>query len=83
VDPNRIFWQRNEAVDLRRQNSVGRGETRPANRPPSYVSEDGVQYIMEAAPRSIAPTTDVPLLPHSSDRGQDWPRQSTISIDSN
>ncbi|KAK0615213.1 hypothetical protein B0T17DRAFT_646893 [Bombardia bombarda] len=32
-----------------------------APRPPSYVSEDGVSYIVEAQGRSIAPTTDVPL----------------------
>lgn len=30
-------------------------------RPPSYISEDGVDYVVEAQPRSIAPTTDVPL----------------------
>jgi hypothetical protein len=39
------------------------GETGTANnnnnagpRPPSYVSEDGVSYIVEAAPRSVAPS---------------------------
>lgn len=26
-------------------------------RPPSYVSEDGVSYVVEAAPRSVAPST--------------------------
>jgi hypothetical protein len=31
-------------------------------RPPSYASEDGVSYVVEAQPRSIAPTTDVPLV---------------------
>jgi len=75
VDPNRIFWQRNEAAALERQNSVSRAE-RPqtANRPPSYISEDGVDYIIEAQPRSIAPTTEVPLPPHPSERrGGRWP----------
>lgn len=29
-------------------------------RPPSYISEDGVSYITEAAPRSVAPPPDAP-----------------------
>jgi len=71
VDPNRIFWQRNGEA-LARQNSVSRADERPAtaNRPPSYISENGVDYVIEAAPRSIAPTTDVPLAPHPSERGR-------------
>lgn len=71
VDPNRIFWQRNEEAALERQNSTSRSEDRPstAHRPPSYISEDGVDYVIEAAPRSIAPTTDVPLPLHPSERG--------------
>ncbi len=74
VDPNRIFWQRNEAPpmpDLEEQR-----EARPttANRPPSYMSDDGIDYVIEAEPRSIAPTTDVPLLPHPSERRGTWSR---------
>ena len=36
--------------------------TAPADapRPPSYVSEDGVSYITEAAPRSVAPPAALP-----------------------
>ena len=35
----------------------GDSDSRPgtANRPPSYASEDGVGYVMDARPRSIAP----------------------------
>jgi hypothetical protein len=75
VDPNRIFWQRNEEAALGRQDATSRSEGRPstAHRPPSYISEDGVDYVIEAAPRSIAPTTDVPLPPHPSERGRVWP----------
>ncbi|KAN0112887.1 hypothetical protein V8E51_005838 [Hyaloscypha variabilis] len=75
VDPNRIFWQRNEEAALERQNSMSRSEGRPstAHRPPSYISEDGVDYVIEAAPRLIAPTTDVPVPPHPSERGRVWP----------
>ncbi len=74
MDPNRIFWQRNNAApipDLEQQMSSGRPTT--ANRPPSYVSDDGIDYVLEAAPRSIAPIADVPLPPHPSERPQ-WPR---------
>ncbi len=73
MDPNRIFWQRNNAPpvpDLEQQMSYGRST---ANRPPSYLSDDGIGYVLEAAPRSIAPTTDVPLQPHPSERPE-WPR---------
>jgi hypothetical protein len=73
MDPNRIYWQRNEAPpmpDLQRQMSSARPTT--ANRPPSYISDDGISYVVEAAPRSIAPTTDVPLPPHPSER-RAWP----------
>lgn len=74
VDPNRLYWARNEAA-LQRQQSARQTENRPqtANRPPSYISDDGIDYVIEAAPRSIAPTTDVPLPTHPSERGRVWP----------
>jgi len=77
VDPDRIYWQRNEAAepvaeddrlsDGGRNASThdGNGEAsrgqRTAPRPPSYASDDGVSYVVEAQPRSIAPTTDVTM----------------------
>jgi hypothetical protein len=72
VDPNRIFWQRNEAAALERRNSISGIPESPttANRPPSYISEEGIDYVIEAQPRSIVPTTDVPL--HPSERGRVW-----------
>ncbi|KAH8687670.1 hypothetical protein BGZ60DRAFT_522319 [Tricladium varicosporioides] len=74
VDPNRLYWARNEAA-LQREQSARQTENRPqtANRPPSYISDDGIDYVVEAAPRSIAPITDVPLPPHPSERGRVWP----------
>ncbi|RGP78072.1 hypothetical protein FLONG3_3821 [Fusarium longipes] len=66
VDPNRLFWQRNENVDL----SQIRPNTRSGPRPPSYVSEDGISYVVEAQPRSTAPTTEVPLPTHPSELGR-------------
>lgn len=84
VDPDRIYWMRNEAAAsetveegresregsagpsvLSRSGSDDDGDVaRPrttAPRPPSYASDDGVSYVVEAQPRSIAPTGDVPL----------------------
>lgn len=67
VDPNRLFWQRNEAPPLPSLTTQGRGagseteggsssdssgEADTARRPPSYASEDGVSYLIEAQPRS-------------------------------
>ncbi|KAG6000899.1 hypothetical protein E4U21_004886 [Claviceps maximensis] len=48
VDPNRLFWQRNESASP----VVPLPELR---RPPSYASDDGISYIVEARPRSMAP----------------------------
>ncbi|KAF5679802.1 hypothetical protein FHETE_693 [Fusarium heterosporum] len=66
VDPDRLFWQRNQDVDL----SQIRPNTRSGPRPPSYVSEDGISYVVEAQPRSTAPTTEVVLPPHPSELGR-------------
>ncbi|KAJ4022158.1 hypothetical protein NW766_001191 [Fusarium irregulare] len=66
VDPDRLFWQRNENVDL----SEIRPSTRSGPRPPSYVSEDGISYVVEAQPRSTAPSTEVPLPTHPSELGR-------------
>lgn len=41
-----------------------------AGRPPSYMSDDGVSYVVEARPRSMAPGTEVPLAPHPAEVGR-------------
>jgi hypothetical protein len=77
VDPDRIYWQRNDAApetvaedassdsSPEREANGSQGESSTARttapRPPSYSSDDGVSYVVEAQPRSIAPTMDVPL----------------------
>ncbi|KAF4970006.1 hypothetical protein FZEAL_10125 [Fusarium zealandicum] len=66
VDPDRLFWQRNEAVDL----SQIRPGAQSGPRPPSYVSEDGISYVVEATPRSTAPTAEVSLPLHPSEVGR-------------
>lgn len=48
----------------------GRPHQRGLRRPPSYVSEDGISYIVEARPRSMAPTMDVPLPVHPAEAGR-------------
>lgn len=48
----------------------GRPHQRGLRRPPSYISEDGVSYILEARPRSMAPTMDVPLPVHPAEAGR-------------
>lgn len=73
VDPDRIYWMRNDTAHetvqeedapgsglCGQENSNGARRTAVA-RPPSYISEDGVSYVVEARPRSVAPTMDVPL----------------------
>ncbi|KAK4120072.1 hypothetical protein N657DRAFT_580447, partial [Parathielavia appendiculata] len=65
VDPNRLYWARNEhaqgeqvpnptssSASESTQSSISR-TTVP--RPPSYSSDDGVSYVVDARPRSIAP----------------------------
>ncbi|KAH6605565.1 hypothetical protein Trco_004718 [Trichoderma cornu-damae] len=66
VDPNRFFWQRNDAP----QHAASRPAT--GQRPPSYISEDGVSYVVDAVPRSIAPSSPVSAQEpvHPSERGR-------------
>ena len=63
VDPNLLHWQRAEtpvaevaSAPRSRTGSASGPIARPTTaggpRPPSYVSEDGVSYVVEAAPRS-------------------------------
>jgi hypothetical protein len=58
VDPNRIYWQRNDETQAA-ASELSTPAARPstANRPPSYASDDGIEYVVEARPRSIAPAT--------------------------
>lgn len=88
VDPDRIYWMRNEAatemVQEDGRESPDSGVAGPsringlptgpraagAPRPPSYASDDGVSYVVEAQPRSIAPTGEVPLRGHPAEAGR-------------
>jgi hypothetical protein len=60
VDPNLLHWQRVEAQNNAESSAassmagsaIAQEPVLEGPRPPSYVSEDGVSYIVEAAPRS-------------------------------
>lgn len=65
VDPNRFFWQRNDAAE------PAPPQTATGPRPPSYASDDGVSYVVDAVPRSVAPSSDGEQQPvHPSERGR-------------
>ncbi|KAI0376180.1 hypothetical protein F5Y04DRAFT_286159 [Hypomontagnella monticulosa] len=70
VDPDRLYWQRNDQAPTEGSDEVHARPGTAHTRPPSYASDDGVNYVVEARPRSMAPLTDVPLPPHPSEAGR-------------
>jgi hypothetical protein len=68
VDPDRLFWQRNDPSNITPR--LPEGIVGP--RPPSYASDDGISYVVDAVPRSIAPatveTTEMPTHPSEAGR---------------
>ncbi|KAK3305150.1 uncharacterized protein B0T15DRAFT_189657 [Chaetomium strumarium] len=70
VDPDRMFWARNHNAAVEEESDVssasGPGNTISSSgrtnipRPPSYSSDDGVSYVVDARPRSIAPRGHAP-----------------------
>lgn len=81
VDPNRLYWARNERAATvedeydSSSSSSGSGGQAPGTRsniprPPSYSSDDGVSYVVDARPRSIAPRSD--SHPSQTGRGGPW-----------
>lgn len=65
-----VFWQRANDTsnsDTNRERPSEEGRPTTANRPPSYISDDGVQYVVEAQPRS---TVYDPLPIHPAERGR-------------
>lgn len=82
VDPNRLYWMRNHQASAVEETDVGSSSAESSNssgtrtnvpRPPSYSSDDGVSYVVEARPRSIAPPRgDVSLMTssHPSEAGR-------------
>ncbi|KAJ0162735.1 U5 small nuclear ribonucleoprotein 40 kDa protein [Colletotrichum tanaceti] len=71
VDPNRIYWQRNPNAVSSNAGQSTLGESNGGARPPSYASEDGVSYVVNARPRSMAPIMmEAPMPPHPSEIGR-------------
>lgn len=56
LDPDLLHWQRveNQPAALRNTERGATPSRKPhGRRPPSYMSDDGVQYVVEAQPRSF------------------------------
>ncbi|KKY18892.1 hypothetical protein UCRPC4_g04737 [Phaeomoniella chlamydospora] len=71
MNPNLVHWQRiNPTTESPQDINQPRTATHESEgpRPPSYISEDGVEYVLEAQPRSTV--YDIPLPPHPSERGR-------------
>lgn len=75
LDPNRLYWQRNEAAvreaPVPEQESEHDTSTTTSNvkRPPSYSSEDGVSYVIDAMAASGSSTVSRPRA-EESERGR-------------
>ncbi|KAF4125975.1 hypothetical protein GMORB2_1221 [Geosmithia morbida] len=66
VDPDLLFWRRNDSMN--RNGSDSDDHVRPASsasrRPPSYISDDGVSYVVHAEPRStVNYAAELPIHP--------------------
>lgn len=66
INPDLLYWQRVEerARSSKKSNRASRGAKKTsAPRPPSYTSDDGIDYVVEAQPRSLAqqPGPDDPV----------------------
>jgi hypothetical protein len=74
MNPNLMHWRRVETLQREAATSerISPISEQPSpNRPPSYATEDGVRYVMDAQPRSTAPDANVEVVPlHPSERGR-------------
>ncbi|KAL9116030.1 MAG: hypothetical protein Q9227_000398 [Pyrenula ochraceoflavens] len=70
IHPDLVHWQRTQTQESRSPIEQEPDRARPttANRPPSYASDNGVDYVVDVEPRSFAPTEDMPI--HPSERGR-------------
>lgn len=75
MNPNLIHWrrvgllQREEAPS--ESNNPDSGQPSSPNRPPSYATEDGVRYVLDAQARCTVPEASSGALPvHPSERGR-------------
>ena len=70
MNPNLVHWQRTGNTSNEHSPAESSaGQNRPLlNRPPSYASDDGVDYVVEAQPRSTVYDVQMPV--HPSERGR-------------
>ncbi|KAA8904533.1 hypothetical protein FN846DRAFT_26259 [Sphaerosporella brunnea] len=71
VNPDQFYWERRRSAALE-PNSPVPSQPRSATmspRPPSYLSDDGVSYAINAVPE-IRTVMDAQLPPHPSERGR-------------
>ncbi|KAI9771170.1 MAG: hypothetical protein M1840_002521 [Geoglossum simile] len=66
ADPNLLHWQRNES----HQGEDPQHRPNTANRPPSYISDDGVSYAISATPQTVYSEEHSPLPTHPSEFGR-------------
>jgi len=72
-----MYWQRvNQPNVPHGSGGSDHRERSTAGRPPSYVSDDGVEYILEAQPRSMIAEVHLPT--HPSERGRILPSQLSL-----
>ncbi|PGH31230.1 hypothetical protein GX50_06015 [[Emmonsia] crescens] len=56
INPNLVHWQRRGQIDSQRSTENENTHDGP-HRPPSYISDDGVHYVVDVQPRSQAAVT--------------------------
>ncbi|KAI9925682.1 hypothetical protein ASPWEDRAFT_173765 [Aspergillus wentii DTO 134E9] len=57
MNPDLLYWQRVDGMSSHKSNPFQRSLSRKTTlpRPPSYTSDDGIDYVVDAQPRSFAP----------------------------
>lgn len=75
MDPNLIHWRKVETSQAEavppERNTLNSQRPPSPYRPPSYATEEGIRYALDARPGSIAPEADSESLPvHPSEQGR-------------
>jgi hypothetical protein len=75
MNPNLVHWRRVETLQSEAappdRNTPNPEQPSSPYRPPSYATEDGVRYVLDAEPRSVAPEANSEAFPvHPSERGR-------------
>ncbi|OJD21805.1 hypothetical protein ACJ73_06850 [Blastomyces percursus] len=52
INPNLVHWQRREPTGPQRENAESEDFNDGPHRPPSYISDDGVNYVIDIQPQS-------------------------------